>query len=118
MSRHHQGTDFDLFSTSPAQFETGATFADAYSWLQANAIQYGFVQSFDALSTFMRLGYTEERWHWSYYPIAQALLEFARDHLPDLESRLLREWGTSSQFSFIRDHWQEFLFNVHQTPTP
>jgi len=117
MSRHHQGTDFDLLGTRPADFEGGRRFADAYSWLQANAIQYGFIQTFDLPATFMRLGYTEERWHWSYYPIAQALLEFARDNLHDLDQRLQREWGTSPQFSFIRDHWQEFLFNVHQTPT-
>lgn len=117
ISRHHQGTEFDLLSTTPRDFEAGQTFASAYQWLQANAVAFGFIQSFEPEATFMALGYTEERWHWSYYPIAQALLEFARNHLTDIETRLLAAWGTAPEFSFIRDHWQEFLFNVHQTPT-
>ncbi len=114
ISRHHWGTDVDLFSVEPVDWESGARFADEYSWLQRNASTYGFLQSFTSTSTFMRLGYMEERWHWSYYPISQALLEFARAHQGDIQTSLMRRWGRSGQFSFIRSHWREFMFNVNE----
>lgn len=117
ISRHHFGTDADLFSDEPEDFRNGGQFADEYSWLRTNAIAYGFIQSFTSTSQFMGLGYMEERWHWSYYPIAQALVEYAAAHIPDIELALDTAWGTSSRFSYIREHWQEYMFNVHQRPT-
>jgi len=62
----------------------------------------------------MTAGYIEERWHWSYYPAAQALLEFARGHQGDIEARLLAEWGSSPQFSYVRTQWRQFMFNVNE----
>lgn len=66
----------------------------------------------------MRLGYMEERWHWSYYPIAQALLEFARAHQGDIEANLTSpaNWGGAARFNYILSHWLEFMFNVEQSP--
>ena len=116
LSRHHWGTDFDLFDPGmdPTDWEAGGPFADEYSWLMRNASTYGFIQSFTAFSTFMRIGYIEERWHWSYFPIAQALLEFARANQSDVEAELLRQWRSQPQFSFIRAHWRDFMFNVRE----
>lgn len=113
-SRHHWGTDVDLWSTSPADFVAGGTLVDEYSWLIRNASTYGYIQTFTPMSTFMRLGYTEERWHWSYYPAAQALLEWADAHRSDLDTRLRALWVGRAEFSFLRAHWQEFVFNVNQ----
>ncbi len=113
-SRHHWGTDVDLWSTSPAEFEAGGPLADEYSWLMRNAATYGYIQTFTPLSTFMRLGYTEERWHWSYYPIAQALLEWADAHRADIDTRVTALWAGRGRFSFLAAHWQEFVFNVSQ----
>jgi hypothetical protein len=114
ISRHHTGTDFDLFDgdMNPAAWETGGDFADEYSWMLGNASRYGFIQSFTAWSTFMSTGYMEERWHWSYYPIAQALLEFGRANQVALDARLMSEWGSSPQFSYIRANWRSYVFNV------
>ncbi len=118
ISRHHWGTDFDLFDPDlgPANWQAGHRFANEYAWLMSNAATYGFIQSFTPMSTFMTTGYIEERWHWSYWPIAQALLEFARAHQSDINTELMRRWGSQPQFSFIRRHWREFMFNVNQTP--
>ena len=66
------------------------------------------------MSTFMRLGYSEERWHWSYYPAAQALLEWADTHRGDIDTRLKALWGGQARYSFLSAHWQEFVFNVSQ----
>ena len=98
ISRHHWGTDFDLFDPdmNPAEWQAGGAFADEYSWMMHNASTYGFIQPFTPTSTFMTGGYIEERWHWSYYPAAQALLEFARQHQADIETRLMAEWGSDA----------------------
>jgi len=118
ISRHHFGTDFDFFSVEPVDWAPGGRLFDAYRWLRANATTYGFIQTFTPFSTFMRLGYMEERWHWSYYPIAQALLEFARTHQSDIEANLTSpaNWGGAARFNFILAHWREFMFNVEQSP--
>ena len=116
ISRHHWGTDFDLFDPdmNPVDWEAGGAFADEYSWMMSNAATYGFIQSFTATSTFMSAGYIEERWHWSYYPAAQALLEFARGHQSDVEARLMAEWGSAPEFSHIQTEWRKFMFNVSE----
>jgi hypothetical protein len=124
ISRHHWGTDVDLFSTSPADFEKkGAKHFDRFTWLTANAATYGFIQSFTSTSakaltgtTDEKLGYLEERWHWSYWPIAQALLEFAKANETKVESALNAQWGTDAQYSYIKKNWKEFMFNVNQNP--
>lgn len=106
----------DLFSDQPTDFVRGAQFADEYAWMMSNAAIYGFVQSFTAASAFMRLGYMEERWHWSYWPIAQALLEFARAHQAEVQTALTAQWGTRPEFSHISRNWRAYMFNVNETP--
>jgi hypothetical protein len=121
ISRHHWGTDFDIFSDQPAEWTTagaGRNFLDEYSWLLGNASMYGFIQAFTPLSAYRQLGYMEERWHWSYWPVAQALLEFVSTHDADVQAALTAQWGTATEFSFISSHWREFMNNVNQTPTP
>lgn len=73
-SRHHWGTDFDLNSLEPEYFESG-TGEKIYTWLNANAWQFGFFQPFYKLGEDRAAGYKEEKWHWSYYPIANQLLK-------------------------------------------
>lgn len=118
ISRHHWGTDLDIFSDQPARWAAGGPLADEHAWLVRNAATYGFIQPFTAASTVMRTGYTEERWHWSYYPVAQALVQFARGHVSELDAALRAEWSSGGtpqpEYSFISGHWQEFLFNVGQ----
>lgn len=78
-SRHHWGTDIDLISLNNAYFETGKG-KEAYEWLLANAATYGFCQPYTAGRP---SGYQEERWHWSYLPIAEPLAALARLQLKD-----------------------------------
>jgi hypothetical protein len=125
ISRHHWGTDFDIVDAgmNPSDWQIGGAFADEYSWLQGNAGTYGFAQSFTAGSGGHGTGYMEERWHWSYWPVAQALVEFVREHLDAartagttsaLETRLQAEWGTGPEFSYIRTHFREYMLNVNE----
>jgi D-alanyl-D-alanine carboxypeptidase len=69
-SRHHWGTDFDLNVLVNGYYESGAG-KELYRWLLANAGRYGFCQPYTAGR---RDGYSEEKWHWSYAPLARKFL--------------------------------------------
>lgn len=69
-SRHHWGTDFDLQELYNRYYESGNG-AALYRWLSANAGSYGFCQPYTAGR---EAGYMEEKWHWSYAPLARAFL--------------------------------------------
>ncbi len=65
-SRHHWGTDIDLNALNNAYFESGVGKA-VYEWLQTHAADHGFCQPYTAGR---RHGYLEEKWHWTYLPVA------------------------------------------------
>lgn len=71
-SRHHWGTDLDLNALNNEYFENGEG-AKIYAWLSAHASEYGFFQPYTAFNPYRDAGYREEKWHWSYYPIASQM---------------------------------------------
>ena len=73
-SRHHWGTDIDMNSIKLHYFET-AEGKKMYEWLQENAHRFGFHQPYTAFNKYRQDGYNEEKWHWSYLPIASLMLE-------------------------------------------
>ncbi|MEO1434114.1 MAG: M15 family metallopeptidase [Bacteroidota bacterium] len=73
-SRHHWGTDFDVNSLEPSYFESG-TGKKIYEWLAQNAADYGFCQPYSEKGADRQYGYEEEKWHWSYLPIAKNLTD-------------------------------------------
>ena len=79
-SRHHWGTDIDINSLSPAYFASGRGKAE-YEWLRDNAHLHGFCQMYSAKGEDGRKGYEEEKWHWSYLPIASKLLTFYTENV-------------------------------------
>jgi D-alanyl-D-alanine carboxypeptidase len=76
-SRHHWGTDLDLNNLENSYFESGAG-KKVYEWLQAHAAEYGFCQPYTAMGPDRPEGYQEERWHWSYMPLAARYLKAYR----------------------------------------
>lgn len=70
ISRHHWGTDFDLNALNNAYFESGSGLK-VYQWLQKNAARFGFFQPYTAFDDWRDSGYREEKWHWSYCPLAE-----------------------------------------------
>lgn len=69
-SRHHWGTDIDMFSLDNKDFDHGKG-KILYDWLQKNALRFGFAQPY----THNRCaGYNEERWHWSFVNISREFL--------------------------------------------
>lgn len=76
-SRHHWGTDIDLNSLENGYFASGPG-KKTYDWLREFAPGYGFSQTYTDKAQ-GRTGYEEEKWHWSYRPIADSLmLEYQR----------------------------------------
>ncbi len=72
-SRHHWGTDFDFNDLNNAYFESGKGKA-VYDWLNTHAAEYGFCQPYSKKGEARPAGYNEERWHWSYTPVARPYL--------------------------------------------
>lgn len=70
-SRHHWGTDIDL-DTFGKNFQQTKRWKKTYAWLKNNACKFGFFQPFD---TGRNVGYQEEQWHWSYFPLADLYLK-------------------------------------------
>ncbi|MEZ4910938.1 MAG: M15 family metallopeptidase [Saprospiraceae bacterium] len=68
-SRHHWGTDIDLNALNNGWFET-IHGKKVYQWLQLHASEFGYCQPYKAKSAYRPTGYEEEKWHWTYMPIA------------------------------------------------
>ena len=74
-SRHHWGTEVDLYHHNGNKYyEKGKGFRQ-YDWLTKNASKYGFYQVYTNKEKNHRSGYNEEKWHWSYLPIAKQYLK-------------------------------------------
>jgi zinc D-Ala-D-Ala carboxypeptidase len=73
-SRHHWGTDVDLFSLDNFSYEKGNG-KKIYDWLQKNASKYGFYQPYSAGRN---NGYQEEKWHWTYAPTSSLITNYLK----------------------------------------
>jgi LAS superfamily LD-carboxypeptidase LdcB len=76
-SRHHWGTDIDLVSVDPTYFDSGQG-KKIYEWLFSHAREYGFCQVYSNKEETGRTGYSMEKWHWSFMPIANSYLSAYR----------------------------------------
>lgn len=81
-SRHHWGTDIDLNSFNNAWFSTGEGLK-VFNWLSKHAATYGFCRPYSPKGQQRLTGYNEEKWHWSYYPLASQMLKDAEGLLTD-----------------------------------
>ena len=75
-SRHHWGTDIDLNNFNNSYFASGEGLK-LYNWMKGHAQEYGFCQPYSEMGTDRTSGYNEEKWHWSYMPLASVLTEQA-----------------------------------------
>lgn len=81
-SRHHWGTDIDMNSFNNSYFEQGKGLKE-YQWLQENAPKFGFCQVYSPKGEARPNGYQEEKWHWSYIPVARRLTNLAKTSMRD-----------------------------------
>jgi len=69
-SRHHWGTDIDINGAAPEYFATEKG-QKVHEWLVKNAPSFGFCQTYNLKGSARGTGYNEEKWHWSYLPLAR-----------------------------------------------
>ena len=81
-SRHHWGTDVDLNDLDNYTFEQGPG-KKVYDWMKKHAAEYGFCQPYSRKGESRTTGYNEEKWHWSYMPIAKKLTDLAARSMTD-----------------------------------
>ncbi len=114
LSRHHWGTDMDILDSQLDSYHwlSDQRFYTHYRWLKANAHTYGFFQPYSANSGGYGRGYMEERWHWSYYPVAHALRLQAQIHSDKIEKHLHQLWAGGMAYSYVGSHWQDYFFNT------
>lgn len=80
-SRHHWGTDIDVYDPSKinrdalqlvaAEYQANGPCHDLYQWLQLHAHQFGFYLPFQQGKS----GVSTEEWHLSYFPVASHYTE-------------------------------------------
>jgi LAS superfamily LD-carboxypeptidase LdcB len=73
-SRHHWGTDIDINDLNDSYFLSGNGKKE-YEWLVKNAGKFGFCQVYSPKGAQRPNGYEEEKWHWSYTPTSEILLQ-------------------------------------------
>lgn len=91
-SRHHWGTDIDLNALDNNYFAAGEG-QKVYTWLLAHASTYGFCQVYTEQGEDRPNGYHEEKWHWSYLPLAQ---EFLRQYNEQVSYTNIKDFDGSS----------------------
>ncbi len=99
-SRHHWGTDMDLNAFTNSYFEKGEG-KKIYDWLTAHAAEYGFCQPYSAGREH---GYNEERWHWSYLPVAKQLTYLAKTQLKDENIKGFKGDETSTAIGVVKKY--------------
>ena len=74
-SRHHWGTDIDINGFDDYFSEENKKANKEYKWLLINAPKFDFYQVYTEKGEGKRrTGYNEEKWHWSYMPLARKYL--------------------------------------------
>lgn len=102
-SRHHWGTDIDLNSLVNSYFESGQG-KNVYDWLLANAPRYGFCQPYTARDAQRPEGYEEEKWHWSYKPLAAKYLSAFEASVQYDDLIGFDGWETAAELKVIENY--------------
>ncbi|WP_394205418.1 M15 family metallopeptidase [Shewanella waksmanii] len=83
-SRHHWGTDIDIFDSNcisqsdlrlvSDEYMPGGPCHALFNWMQSHAHKFGFYRPYQAGLS----GVSPEPWHYSYYPSSHSLLKLFR----------------------------------------
>ena len=102
-SRHHWGTDIDLNALENDYFETELG-KKTYIWLRENASIYGFCQTYTPKNSSRPSGYEEEKWHWSYIPLARSLLNQYIQKVSYDDLKGFEGWETAKALRVIKNY--------------
>ena len=108
-SRHHWGTDIDINAFENDYFEKGKGLKE-YNWLIANGPKYGFCQPYTPKDASRPNGYNEEKWHWSYIPLAKKLSDQANIRLKDTMIRGFQGAETAKDIGIV----EKFVLGINK----
>jgi len=109
-SRHHWGTDIDINNFENSYFESGQGLKE-YNWLVTNAPDFGFCQPYTAKGAERPNGYNEEKWHWSYMPVAVPLTRFVEEQL----SNAMIDGFVGSKTATAIDIKSNYMLGINKT---
>jgi LAS superfamily LD-carboxypeptidase LdcB len=109
-SRHHWGTDIDLNALNNDYFSTGKG-KEIFTWLTENALDYGFCQPYIQKNSTRSTGYEEEKWHWSYLPLASPFLYQYSQKVEYDDLKGFLGWETAKALKVIKDYVQSINKN-------
>ncbi|MBE7412494.1 MAG: M15 family metallopeptidase [Leptospiraceae bacterium] len=110
-SRHHWGTDFDINVLRNDYYEKNGHGEYLYNWLKKNAAKYGFCQPYNEYYKRNNAGYLEEKWHWSYAPIANQLL---KDWVHYNSNSFLKYSGRFLASEYLKELPYEYVVSVNK----
>lgn len=107
-SRHHWGTDMDLNALNNAYFDKDKGLK-TYEWLSQHAAAFGFCQPYSEKGPNRPDGYNEEKWHWSYLPLANKYMQTAKDSLLDTSIRGFMGAEVAPQLKVV----EKYVFGIN-----
>ncbi|MBE50854.1 MAG: D-alanyl-D-alanine carboxypeptidase [Flavobacteriales bacterium] len=108
-SRHHWGTDIDINGFDEYFNGENQQAIKDYNWLNKNADKFGFCQVYsekDGINR--RFGYNEEKWHWSYMPIAS---KYLKDYKKYINYNHLTKF-LGSEHAKEMDIFNQYVFSI------
>lgn len=122
-SRHHWGTDIDVFDSAampdgyqveliPAEVNRGGMFAPFHEWLDgriANRTSFGFFRPYDR----DRNGVAPERWHLSYAPLASLYLQQTSPDVLRLTVEKADMMLKEEVLQYIDQIYERFVTNIN-----
>ena len=123
LSRHHWGTDHDLFTVDGDAFLPRNRHFDELQWLRKHAQYFGFYLPYDG-GQLQGHNHIAEPWHWSYFPIAEPLQHsiLARESafgrtLTQMWRQLQSRWNHHGDyFSYVVGVWARYLGDTTAPP--
>ena len=108
-SRHHWGTDIDLNNLNNPYFEKEPGI-QVYQWLTNNAARFGYCQPYTPKGPKRPDGYFEEKWHWSYLPVAKEYSASARQLLKDENIQGFAGAGVAPHLKIV----EKYVFGINR----
>lgn len=108
-SRHHWGTDIDLNAFENTYFATGEGLK-VYNWLKKNGPTYGFCQPYTEKGSDRPYGYNEEKWHWSYLPVANLYM----NQIDNINDEMIRGFDGSETAEQIKVV-EKYMSGIHSS---
>ena len=106
-SRHHWGTDIDICLLEDAYFTKNPQGIKTYQWLQENAHKFGFYQPYTAGR---QSGYNEEKWHWSYMPLAKIYQKNYKEKIDYSDITGFKGCETAKELDVIKN----YVFGINE----